>query len=78
MNNPTVQTTRGVGWLLLIGGLLLMGGWAIFAFLVDSSVPLGLKLFTVAVYGGLGILFVSVLWQRLVERKTDKYEDVEI
>lgn len=78
MNNPTVQTTRGVGWLLFIGGLLLMGGWAIFAFLVDSSVPLGLKLFTVAVYGGLGILFVSVLWQRLVERKTDKYEDVEI
>ena len=78
MNHSTVRATRGVGWLFFIGGLLLIGGWAIFGFLVDSSVPLGLKLFTVAVYGGLGILFVSVLWQRLVERKTDKYKDVEI
>ena len=78
MDNPTVSTTRSVGWLFFIGGLLLMGGWAIFAFLFDSSVPLGIKLFTVAIYGGLGALFVSVLWQRLVERKTDKYKDVEI
>jgi hypothetical protein len=31
-----------------------------------------------AVYLGLGALFASVLRQRLVERKTDKYKDVEI
>jgi hypothetical protein len=78
MNNSTVRAARGAGWLFFVGGLLLAGGWAIFAFLFDSSITLGLKLFTVAVYGGLGILFVSVLWQRLVERKTDKYKDVEI
>ena len=78
MNDSTVRATRGIGWLLFIGGLLVMGGWAIFAFILDSSVPLGIKLLTFAIYGGLGALFVSVLWQRLVERKTDKYKDVEI
>ena len=78
MNDSTIKATRGIGWLLFIGGLLLMLGWAVFTFIVDSSVPLGVKLLTVAIYGGLGVLFVSVLWQRLVERKTDKYKNVEI
>ena len=78
MNDSNIKTTRGIGWLFFIGGLLLLGGWAVFTFLVDPEVTLGIKLLTVAIYGGLGALFVSVLWQRLVERKTDKYKDVEI
>ena len=78
MNDSTIRTTRGIGWLLLVGGLLVLLGWAVFTFIVDSSVPLGVKLLTIAIYGGLGVLFVSVLWQRLVERKSDKYKDVEI
>lgn len=78
MNNSTVRATRGIGWLFFIGGLLLLGGWAIFGFILESTIPLGVKLLTFAIYGGLGALFVSVLWQRLVERKTDKYKDVEI
>jgi hypothetical protein len=31
-----------------------------------------------AIYGGLAALLISVLRQRLIERKTDKYKDVEI
>jgi hypothetical protein len=30
------------------------------------------------VWAGLGVLLLSVLRQRLVERKSDKYKDVEI
>jgi hypothetical protein len=33
---------------------------------------------TSALYLGLAALFVSVLRQRLIERKTDRYKDVEI
>jgi hypothetical protein len=36
------------------------------------------KLVIGAMYGGLALLFFSVLRQRLIERKTDKYKDVEI
>ena len=57
MNDSTVKTTRGIGWLLFIGGLLIAAGIAIFEFV---------------------LLFISVLRQRLIERKTDKYKDVEI
>ena len=36
------------------------------------------QLLVSALYLGLGALFVSVLRQRLIERKSDKYKDVEI
>ena len=44
----------------------------------DPSIEWHAKLIAGAIYGGLGILFISVLRQRLIERKTDKYKDVEI
>jgi hypothetical protein len=37
-----------------------------------------MKLIVIAIYGGLATLLYSVLRQRLIERKTDKYKDVEI
>ncbi|RLA35472.1 MAG: hypothetical protein DRR15_07530 [Gammaproteobacteria bacterium] len=78
MNDTTVQTTRGIGWLLLIGGVLVCMGIGVFVFLFGSSVSLVEKLIVSAIYGGLALLFYSVLRQRLIERKTDKYKDVEI
>ena len=78
MNDATVQRSRGIGGLLLIGGVLACLGIGVFVFLFDSSTSLVEKLIVGAIYGGLGLLFYSVLRQRLIERKTDKYKDVEI
>ena len=78
MNDTTVQRSRGIGWLLLIGGVLACLGIGVFVFLFDSSIGLVEKLIVSAIYAGLGLLFYSVLRQRLIERKTDKYKDVEI
>jgi len=78
MNDTTVQGSRGLGWLLLIGGILACGGIGVFMFLFNPSIGLWEKLIAGAVYGGLALLFYSVLRQRLIERKTDKYKDVEI
>lgn len=78
MNDTGVRTSRGIGWLLLIGGVLALAGIAVYEFLTDPGLELHMKLIIGAVYGGLAILFVSVLRQRLIERKTDKYKDVEI
>lgn len=78
MNDSTVRTTRGIGWLLLIGGILACTGLAVIAFLTDPTIELRAKLIAGVIYGGMAFLFVSVLRQRLIERKTDKYEDVEI
>lgn len=78
MNDPLVQTTRSLGWLIFIAGLLAAAGIALGTFIFDDSMPLREKLIISAIYGGLAILFLSVLRQRLIERKTDKYKDVEI
>jgi predicted anti-sigma-YlaC factor YlaD len=78
MNDSTVQTTRRIGWLMFIAGMLVIAGIGIVGFLFDDEISVVMKLVIVAVYGGLATLLFSVLRQRLIERKTDKYKDVEI
>ena len=78
MDDKGVKASRGLGWVLFIAGVLLMGGIALYHFVVDDSMATWQKLIFVAIYGGLAALLFSVLRQRLIERKTDKYKDVEI
>ena len=78
MNDVTVKTSRGIGWLLFIGGILIAAGIGLVVFVTEPSISTKEKLLIGAIYGGLALLFVSVLRQRLIERKTDKYKDVEI
>ena len=79
MDDKTVKTTRGIGWLLFIGGLLIAVGIALFEIFSNlASISLAEKLIVGGIWGGLLFLFLSVLRQRLIERKTDKYKDVEI
>lgn len=78
MDDKIVKTSRSIGWLLFIAGLLVIAGIGLFGFIFVSEIPVGIKLVMTAVYGGLALLLFSVLRQRLIERKTDKYKDVEI
>jgi len=78
MKEPVTQTTRSLGWVLFLAGIVAVAGVGLGAFVADPSVPTGMKLVLAAIYGGMALLFISVLRQRLIERKTDKYKDVEI
>jgi len=78
MDDTAVKASRGIGWLLFIGGILVISGIGIYEFVIDSSIEWTVKLTVGAIYFGLAALFVSVLRQRLIERKSDKYKDVEI
>ena len=69
---------RLLGWLLLIGGGLTMAGFVAWALLADADTPLLFALAVFAIYGGLGLVLLSVLRQRLVEHKTDKYRNVRL
>lgn len=78
MDDPTVRASRGIGWLLFLGGVLIATGVGTYKMALDTSISLGEKLIIGGIYSGLALLFFSVLRQRLIERKTDKYKDVEI
>ena len=78
MDDTTVRTSRGIGWLLILGGVLVAMGMGVYEFVIDSSLGLAEKLIVGVIYGGFVVLFFSVLRQRFIERKTDKYKDVEI
>ena len=79
MDDMAVKTTRGIGWLMVIGGLLLAVGIGLLQIITgETSMSFPELLVIAGIYGGLLMLFISVLRQRLIERKTDKYKDVEI
>ena len=78
MPDNVVRATSSVGWLLLIVGIVIGVGVAIFQWAIAPDVSLSIKLLVGAIYLGMAFLLVSVLRQRLIDRKTDKYKDVEI
>ncbi len=79
MDDASVKATRGIGWLLLVGAALVAAGFVVYEVLTNfASWGLMEKLIVGGLYGGGLLLFVSVLRQRLIERKKDRYKDVEI
>ena len=72
---------RGLGWILLsVGAIILaaLGTWEILRdFFLDPAQPIVLKLAIGSGLLGLIILLISVLRERLFARKHERYEEVE-
>ena len=71
---------RTLGWILMsIAAIILLiyGGFKLIEEIIqDPTVDIVLKVGLVALIGGLAILFVSVLRERLYVRKKDPYKDI--
>jgi predicted anti-sigma-YlaC factor YlaD len=78
MSDVSVRTSRGAGWFLYIVGALILVGYAGYSLAVDETVDALVKTGIAAVVLGLTLLFISVLRERLLSRKSDRYEDVQI
>lgn len=79
MDDTMVKASGGIGWLLVVGAVLLGAGLGVYELVSSpSSMSLLEKMIVGGVYGGMLLIFISVLRQRLIERKTDRYKDVEI
>lgn len=71
---------RGIAWLLISIGaavvLAIVGYGAVMKLLEDTSTPLAVKLGVGALLLGGAVLLVSVLREKLIMGKTDKYKEV--
>ena len=71
-----VKVTRGAGWLLTVGfavAWLLTGAYL---FLTDPEPGTLVKVMVMGLILGFVLLLVSVLHERLFERKTDRYREI--
>lgn len=67
---------RGTGWILVIAWFAVSLGFAAWTFATEPGHPL-IKLLVVSGLAGMGLLFVSVLLDRLRSAKTDRYRRVQ-
>lgn len=76
------RTERKVAWLLVLGGALVLSGWALWeavpawlsSIWEDKSMPVAVRIATVtALLGGL-LLVVSVVREQLTVKRTDPYD----
>jgi predicted anti-sigma-YlaC factor YlaD len=78
VNDMTSKSIQGVAWFALSAGLAMIIAMAVYAFWVDSGMSWYEKLAMSLIWGGGIGLFISVLRQRLISRKTDKYRRVKL
>ena len=75
------RVERGIGWILLSVGTIVLGGYAFWQFLLDvigdPSMHWMLKGALLALAFGFVVLLVSVLRQRLFARRSDPYREVK-
>ncbi len=78
INDLGAKQSQHWGWLMLIIGYVMLVGYAIVQFLIDNQLNTFEKTATFLLgIGGL-LLFYSVLRQRLIAIKTDKYKDINL
>lgn len=72
---------RGLGWILLSLGVIVLLSVGLYELLqhwfLEGASPWWLRAATGAVAAGLGVLFVSVLRERIFVRRTDPYREIE-
>jgi len=78
VNDMTSKSIQGVAWFALSAGVAMIIAMAVYAFWVDTGMSWYEKLAMSLIWGGGIGLFVSVLRQRLIARKTDKYRRIKL
>jgi len=69
--------TRGISWLLILVGIAIIVGFAIYQFIQEPGVEAIVRVAIFALFIGFFLLLVSILIERLKEYKTDKYKEID-
>ena len=69
--------SRGAGWLVLIVWSIVTAGYSLFQLATSPNEPIFEKILVFGLFLGLGLVFLSVLFERLRESRTDRYKGVQ-
>lgn len=72
-----IKGSRSIGWILFIVSYIGLIIFAVYQFMQDQKVLTLEKILTLGVILGLGMLLFSVIRERRIAMKTDKYTEVE-
>lgn len=78
MQDPQAQMLQGLGWFALIIGVSIILAFGMTHFFLSPTVSTVEKVFSSLIWGGLLGIFLSILRQQLIARKTDKYKGVKL
>jgi predicted anti-sigma-YlaC factor YlaD len=68
---------RGIGWILLSIGMIMVVSFAIYNILQDAEMPLYMRIGSRILILGVVILLVSVIRERLTAYKHERYKEVK-
>jgi hypothetical protein len=74
----TSRTTRSLGWLTYIISTLFLLAYGLYEFIITETENAFVKTAVLGILLGLGLLLISVIKQRFIESKNDRYKDVQI
>lgn len=77
MQRIAFKSTRITGWLLWIGGAVVLALYGLYAFLRDPDVHVLERVGVLAVILGFVLLLITVLQERLAALKSDRYKDIQ-
>ena len=78
LNDMTTHRIQDASWIAIILGCSILAVFIVYQFLFDSSVSIFMKLIMSLIWGGAIGLFISALRHRLIIRKNDKYNKVNL
>jgi predicted anti-sigma-YlaC factor YlaD len=77
MGGLAFKTTRGIAWLLWVGGAVVLLAYGLYEVIRDPSINVIEHVGIMALIVGSVLLFLTVLAERISALRTDKYKDIE-
>jgi predicted anti-sigma-YlaC factor YlaD len=77
MGGLAFKTTRGIGWLLWVGGAAVLLAYGLYEVIRDPSINVIEHVGIMALIVGSVLLFLTVLAERISALRTDKYKDIQ-